>query len=1105
MHSDLLSPEERAQVQNLRAKGSLNPLDLDSFLEKEQARQAASLKTIAGMLCYVDPSSQTLYIEDFQSEKIRQAYALKPEPSHVPKDPERWGDTSILAVYQDGKQSQSLHLSLAKQGLLITAGLSYLYPFTTADSQMGISSHYYSPYYANPDIDAYDLVCSPGHDMLFVVHRWAGKVSLFSLPGGRLLGQFNIREEGSQRSINIAVDVTQRKAYLSDNETDQLHVLDLNTKEISSHALFLGRLGNLTLDRNPLYLYLEVLSDEVSMAYLDLEHLSVITLLDIKGQSLCLHAEHPVDLMQLTPDKELLLFMTYLDEPQPFTPVVNVIETQRTRTIRRYAIKEGGPIQHLAIAHPNMHHFKPGHLLAKFLEHAEGAKQILDREPVHTKTVDHQLGGDPHISLPDLAEDSIVAICQSELESRYHINLRLHPMEKRKLRAQAVGIRKDLEQSIATEAELQILNRFTYKLPLDRQRVLRQMAGSKTKEPLYLPQENCPICGIATDQLPCSACGFSLKTTSAETKENKLQKRVSDQNLNEHQQGYIDLLKRVSFLKEASPELLHALARCLNNQTLAAGEHLLKEGEPGACLYFVMEGQLKVYKGDDSQNPIATLIEGDIVGEMSVVTSEARSASVLASEDCILLRLDRAAFIHVIIQHPDFSKQLKALAYTRQSMTRKFKNTLQRNTMDRVRARMAIAKLQELNIFQGAPPEIFETLASKVRSVAFMPKQDVCTQGEDADRLFFIIRGTVDVLVNEEKLTSLSEGDLFGEMAWLLQKPRSATIRTTSYGKFMELSFQDFAEAIQPYPRLQQALEHLASSRQEEITEFASLEGADTGRELPLPGLDIGIHKHVPRHTLYYLSPLEERVFRIEHNKINWSFGQHGDIRLFQPFRVQYSSDYEPRLLITDTGNDRLLEVEIAHGRVSRSWGDHNLPLIQPRSASLTPQGWMLVADEGQQRLIMINLQGEIAWEYDRHVISPYHVSQTPTGTILYTDTAMHQVIEINREGEILWTYGTAFISGSDPEELLSPAFAHRLEDGRTLIADTGNQRLLWIDADLQLSEIWTGPESYPLIDPVYCEWDAEDYLYVHSGTAENILCFSTDGEAVWQATLLPA
>lgn len=1102
--SELLSPEELNRAQELIQAGRFAQEALEDFLAQKKRQQEAGLKAISGQICYVDPPTQTLYIEDYQTGKINQAYALRPEPKSSVKPPERWGNTSVLTSYQDGKQIQQLNLPLAKQGLLVTAGPTYLYPFNASHSHLGISPQYYCPYQPSPEQEAHDLVVSPGQDLLFVIHRWEGKLSLFSLPRGHFLGSFSIRGQGSKRSLNIAVDASEQRAYISDNETDQLHILDLNQRELSSASLFLGKLGNLALDRNPGFLYLEVLEPTLSLAYLDLEHLNIITLLDIKGGSLCVDAGRPVDLMQFTPEKELLLFMTYLDSPQPLTPVVQVIETARTRTIRRYAIKEGGPPQHLAVAHPNLNHLKKGTLLERFLADLpaveEAPPKALPKAPL-----EHQLENPvPPITLPEQAEDAIVTLCQQEVEARYHIQLRLHPLEKRKIREQAADLRKALETVLATEAELQIMHRFSFKLPLNRQRVLQEMARNpKHSGPLYLPESACPICGAAIHKLPCTHCGFSLELGPTSSTAKTKPARPKAPPLSQDRQAYIELLQRVSFLKEANPTLLQALARCLQSEHLPAGEVLIHEGQVGSCLYFVTEGQLNVFKAEDPKQSIATLVEGDVVGEMSVVTSEARSASVAAREDCSLLRLDRSAFLNVIVQHPDFSRQLKALAYTRQSMTRKFKNNLQRNTMDRVRARMAIAKLQELKIFQGAPQEVFEALASKVRPVAFMPKQEVCIQGEDADRLYFIVRGNVDVLVDQHKVTSLSEGDLFGEMAWLLQKPRSATVLTTSYCRFMELDFADFAAVIAHYPRLQQALEEMANTRQAELEQLHTQAEA-AGPELPLPGLQIEVRRHVPVHTLYYLSPLEEEVFRLEHNQVQWRFGQEGEVHLFQPYRAQYTETYEPCLLIADSGNDRILEVQLESGQVSRTWGDHRLPLIQPRSACFTPQGWLLVADEGQQRLLMINLQGEIAWEYERHVISPYHVSQTPEGHVLYADAAMHQVVEISLEGDVLWSYGTPFIAGDQAGELKSPSFVQRCDNGLTLIADTGNQRLVWVNPAQEVEAIWTGTADHPLIDPMHCEWDEDGFLYVHSGTAENVLCFSSAGDVVWQGTLLP-
>lgn len=66
-----------------------------------------------------------------------------------------------------------------------------------------------------------------------------------------------------------------------------------------------------------------------------------------------------------------------------------------------------------------------------------------------------------------------------------------------------------------------------------------------------------------------------------------------------------------------------------------SGQLLMKEGEEGEEAYFITKGKVQVYKQTDGNNKVVlgTVKEGDIVGEMALITDDKRSASVKALED----------------------------------------------------------------------------------------------------------------------------------------------------------------------------------------------------------------------------------------------------------------------------------------------------------------------------------------------------------------------------------------------------------------------------------------------------------------------------------------
>lgn len=84
--------------------------------------------------------------------------------------------------------------------------------------------------------------------------------------------------------------------------------------------------------------------------------------------------------------------------------------------------------------------------------------------------------------------------------------------------------------------------------------------------------------------------------------------------------------------------------RGLKLRSFAAGEVVVTEGEPGNSLFVLTTGTVRTYVRDGSghSNPVRILREGDFFGEVSLLESEVRTATVTAASHCDLLEIDRA-------------------------------------------------------------------------------------------------------------------------------------------------------------------------------------------------------------------------------------------------------------------------------------------------------------------------------------------------------------------------------------------------------------------------------------------------------------------------------
>lgn len=93
---------------------------------------------------------------------------------------------------------------------------------------------------------------------------------------------------------------------------------------------------------------------------------------------------------------------------------------------------------------------------------------------------------------------------------------------------------------------------------------------------------------------------------------------------------------------------------------IEAGSVIAVEGSEGNQMYVVMTGEVDI---SISGQVLATARAGEIVGEMALINSNIRSATLTAMTDCRLALIDQASFNSLLKHVPDFSLHvMKVLA-----------------------------------------------------------------------------------------------------------------------------------------------------------------------------------------------------------------------------------------------------------------------------------------------------------------------------------------------------------------------------------------------------------------------------------------------------------
>ncbi len=100
-----------------------------------------------------------------------------------------------------------------------------------------------------------------------------------------------------------------------------------------------------------------------------------------------------------------------------------------------------------------------------------------------------------------------------------------------------------------------------------------------------------------------------------------------------------------------SQEALGALVQQLTLVQLGKGEILFREGDPGDALYVICEGEVSVAAEGPPRVEMARMTAGAFIGEVALMTDQPRSATVTATLDAELLRIDRKTLAAVLARH----------------------------------------------------------------------------------------------------------------------------------------------------------------------------------------------------------------------------------------------------------------------------------------------------------------------------------------------------------------------------------------------------------------------------------------------------------------------
>jgi len=118
----------------------------------------------------------------------------------------------------------------------------------------------------------------------------------------------------------------------------------------------------------------------------------------------------------------------------------------------------------------------------------------------------------------------------------------------------------------------------------------------------------------------------------------------------------VQSLRQVPMFRDMDPARLKLLAFTSERVQFAQGQRFFSQGDAADAAYVILNGKADVaLTTPNGEIKVAELGRNALVGEMGILSDQPRSASIIASEPTVALRLDKRVFLELLTQFPQMA------------------------------------------------------------------------------------------------------------------------------------------------------------------------------------------------------------------------------------------------------------------------------------------------------------------------------------------------------------------------------------------------------------------------------------------------------------------
>jgi predicted acylesterase/phospholipase RssA/CRP-like cAMP-binding protein len=265
---------------------------------------------------------------------------------------------------------------------------------------------------------------------------------------------------------------------------------------------------------------------------------------------------------------------------------------------------------------------------------------------------------------------------------------------------------------------------------------------------------------------------------------------------------------------------------------LSQGETLFEQGDRGDSMYLLLQGRLcvRLRHADGSEMVLAELEAGAIVGEMALLTGQARTATVSALADAELVRCSKESFERLAAAYPE------ELGGFLEAITHRLRELQLGSALKQLFGEIDAAALHELEA----------NLAWR----RLVQGEVLFRQGDPGETMYIVVSGRLQVFVtladgSERVLGEVAAAETVGEWGLLTGEAHSATVRAIRETHVVELTEGDFLRLIDRYPQAMMRITRIVVRRQQRMLRAQPVERAralslaliPAGEGVPVAGL----------------------------------------------------------------------------------------------------------------------------------------------------------------------------------------------------------------------------------------------------------------------------